>query len=134
MNAATRWTIAEIGRVLYTHALDPTPVAAALGVALAMLDACGRDSDVHADAGRTIDEQAAALVLNILVRVETRCTGDTVAIAAALLRPHEALDGGSLAEGLAAGPDLTALRALREAAGTMPEPRVRMWRTADRYS
>ena len=133
MSASLRWTIAEIGRILYTHALDPAPVAVALSVAPAMFDGCDGD-DVHADAGPAVNERGAALVLNILVRVETRCCGDTVAIAAALMRPLEFLGGSSLAEGLAAGPDLTGLRALREAAGTMPVPRIRMWRAADRYS
>lgn len=76
----------------------------------------------------------AALLLNILVRLELRCRHDGAALRAALERPAEALAGDSIAGQLRDDIDLGGLRLLREVAGILPVPRVRMWRTADRYS
>lgn len=120
MTADRSWEAEELGRLLHTHRIDPdlvvgTPDLAELGTPT---DPCCR----------------AALLLNVLIRVEIRCAGDSVAIRAALDRPLVALEGDCIAERLRAGPNLAGLRLLREAAGTMPVPKVRMWRVADRYS
>lgn len=68
--------------------------------------------------GRSDYAVRTALVLNILVRLEVRFGGETVAITAALDRPADALAGGSIAA-LRAEPDLLALRVLSEVAGTI---------------
>lgn len=127
------WVVAEIGRVLWTHALDPTLIAAVLGLTpedaarlVAGEPAAALPDEEHRD--------RAALLLNILVRVELRCGHDPVAIRAALTRPVGALGGATIADRLHAGPGLATLRLIREAAGSMPVPKVRMWRVADRYS
>ena len=129
----TAWTLAELGRLLYTHGLQANLVANALDINEAAVS-----SPVTADPATTLAAHAAgdraALVLNILVRLEVRCGGDTGAMAAALDRPIDLLGGASIAQTLIASPDLATLNQLREAAGTMPVPKVRMWRVADRYS
>jgi hypothetical protein len=126
-------TLDEIGRLGLTHALDPAPLAAALGVEAI-------------DVGKLIDtgcvsntllmtnEAAAAYLLGSMVRLEVRCCGDSVAIRAALDRPSPDLGGLSITQGLLARPDIAGLAVIHEAAGTLPVPRVRMWRVADTYS
>lgn len=127
------WEAAEIGRLLYTHGLDPALVAGALGVnggdATCLASGAAIDCMVAADR-----RYHAALLLNVLIRVELRCGHDTIAIRAALGRPLDALGGDSIAERLLADPDIAGLRLLREAAGTMPVPKVKMWRVPDTYS
>ena len=129
----TAWTLAELGRLLYTHGLQASLVANALD-----LNEAGVAPLVTADGATALAEQArgdrAALVLNILVRLEVRCGGDTGAMAAALDQSLDLLGGASIAQTLIASPGLATLNQLREAAGSMPVPKVRMWRVADRYS
>lgn len=130
MSLCPFWSLQEIGRLAFAHRLDPDPLAAALGldaVAMAKLIATGEVPDA-------LPCPAAAWVLNILVRLEVRCGGDSSAIAAAMHRPSEMLAGASIAEALGGAPDLLRLRKIRIAAGAVPVPRVRMWRAADRYS
>ena len=115
MSGGGTWEAAEIDRILYAHRLDPALAASGPGLA-------------------THDPERLPLLLNVLVRVELRCAHDTAAIREALERPADLLGGDSIAERLRAGPDLAGLRQLREAAGTVPVPRVKMWRVADTYS
>lgn len=120
MTADCSWEAEELGRLLHTHRIDPDLVVGPPDLVEhgTPNDPCGR----------------AALLLNVLVRVEIRCAGDSVAIRATLDRPLDALAGDSIADRLRAGPDLAGLRLLREVAGTMPVARVKMWRVPDRYS
>ena len=131
--AGDDWTLAEVGRLLWAHGLDPALAAGALGMTV--------DEAHQIVAGEplvvAITEERrtrAALLLNVLTRVELRCGHDTVAIRTALDRPIDAIGTLSIAERLLDRPDLASLRELREAAGTMPVPKIKMWRVADRYS
>ena len=63
-----------------------------------------------------------------------RCRGDSTAVRAALVRPSPELGGRSITEALTAGPDIADLATVRDAAGKLPVPRVKMWRTPDTYS
>ncbi|WP_375287257.1 hypothetical protein [Sphingomonas sp.] len=65
----------------------------------------------------------AALLLNVLVRLEVRCHHDSQAIAGALERPVLELGGQSISEALRQPIDVDCLRQLREVAGTLPLPR-----------
>ncbi|WP_375429471.1 hypothetical protein [uncultured Sphingomonas sp.] len=126
------WTLAELGRLLYTHGLAPTLVAKAVGldqndVARLMIGE-GLSLDALADGAR------AAFVLNVLVRVEVRCCHDTVAIRAALERSLAELGGASISERLSGCTEPEDLAVLRLAAGMKPIPKMSMWRVADRYS
>ena len=126
-------TLDEIGRLGLTHALELTPLAAALGVE--SIDV-GKliDTGCVSDTLLMTNEAAATYLLGILVRLEVRCRGDDVAIRAALGRPSADLGGLSITQGLLARPDIAGLAVIHEAAGTLPVPRVRMWRVADTYS
>ncbi|NYD91613.1 hypothetical protein [Sphingomonas melonis] len=135
--AGVSWTLAEVGRLLWAHGVDSALAAGALDI--------GLDEAQRLVAGEplavTMTEERrtrAALLLNILARIELRCGHDPVAIRAALDRPLDTLGAVSIAERLRDQPDdldgLRALRALRGAAGTMPVPKIRTWRVADRYS
>ncbi len=127
------WTLAEVGRLLWTHGPDPALAAGALSI--------GLDEAQRLVAGEplavTMTEERrtrAALLLNILTRIELRCEHDPVAIRAALGRPLDTLASVSTAERLREQSDLAAWRILREAADTMPVPKIWMWRVAHRYS
>ena len=77
------WTVAELGRVVFTYRLDPALIASPLklGQQEAVTIAAGEQPSI----GFGPDRQArAALLLNILVRVEIRCGHDAAAIRAAL--------------------------------------------------
>lgn len=133
MSALRTWEAAELGRLLYTHRLDPALAAAALGFGEAQVRTlCGG----HVGAGDIPPErhEHVALMLNVLIRIELRCGHDSVAVAAALERPLDLLGGSSIAERLRAAPDLAGLRLLREAAGAIPVTKIKMWRVADTYS
>lgn len=133
MSAPLLRTLDEIGRLGLTHTLDPAPLAAALGVE--SIDV-GKliDTGCVSDTLLMTNEAAAAYLLGILVRLEVRCRGDSVAIRTALDRPSPDLSGLSIVQGLLARPDIASLAVIHEAAGTLPVPRVRMWRVADTYS
>ena len=133
MSGDLGWEAAEIGRLLYTHRLDPLLAVGALAI----------DADAAAAlAAGTIGGEVlpparlphARLLLNILVRIEVRCGHDPIAIRAALERPVDELDGASIGDRLRGEVTIADLRALRLAAGTLPIPKVKMWRVADRYS
>ena len=130
--AALPWEVAEIGRLLHTHRLDARLAAGGLGIGPAEAERLTR-GDIGG-AFPVVCPARAALLLNILVRLELRCGHDGAALRAALERPAEVLAGDSIASRLRGAVDLAGLRLLREAAGTLPVPKVRMWRTADRYS
>lgn len=86
VSADLAWMLGEIGRVGLTHSLDRAPIAAALRVdreVIATLIATGEVPDPRS----AINERAAAFVLNIVVRLEVRCGGDSIAIDSALDRP-----------------------------------------------
>ena len=131
MSAPVLWEAAEIGRLLYTHALNPVLVAAPLaidaGEAHALVEGVTRSVSVDR-------QPKAALMLNILVRIELRCGDDPVAIRLALDRPLDMLAGASIAERLMNAATAGDLLVLRDAAGAMPVIRIKMWRVADRYS
>lgn len=126
-------TLDEIGRLGLTHALDPAPLAAALGVEAIDVGEL-IDTGCVSDTLLMTNEAAAAYLLGILVRLEVRCRGDGVAIRTALDRPSPDLSGLSIVQGLLARPDIAGLAVIHEVAGTLPVPRVRMWRVADTYS
>lgn len=131
MSGTLAWEVAEIGRLLHTHRLDAGLAAGALGIGL---DDAERLKGGGADDVVAVFPDRAALLLNILVRLELRCGHEGAALRAALERPAEALADDSIASRLRGDVNLAGLRLLREVAGTLPVPRVRMWRTADRYS
>ncbi|KQN92146.1 hypothetical protein ASE90_05305 [Sphingomonas sp. Leaf67] len=133
MSAPLLRTLDEIGRLGLTHGLDPAALAAALGVE--SIDV-GKliDTGCVSDTLLMTSEAAAAYLLGILVRLEVRCHGYSVAIRAALDRPSPDLGGLSIARALLARPDIAGLAVIHEAAGTLPVPRVRMWRVAGTYS
>ncbi len=130
MTVARSWEVAEIGRFLHTHRLDAGLAAGGLDLGVEQAEALKRDVD---DAF-TVCPARAALLLNILVRLEVRCSHDGAALRAALERPAEPLASDSIAARLRGQVDLAGLRLLREAAGTLPVAKVKMWRTPDRYS
>lgn len=133
MSPDLHWTLQEIGRLAFSHRLDPAPLAAALGLdadVAVRLIATGQLPELPT----RLSSQTAAWVLNVLVRLEVRCGGDSAAIAAALERPSEALGGQSIADAMRAAPDAARLAEIRAAAGTLPVPKVRMWRVPDLYS
>lgn len=127
------WEVAEIGRVLYAHRLDPALACEVLGIDAEQATRLGTLGDVVSCRGNDTAERAA-LLLNTLLRVELRCAHDPRAIAAALERPVPELGGTSIGAALRAPIDVAMLRQLRCAAGAMPMPKVKMWRAADRYS
>lgn len=133
MSADLAWTLAEVGRVAFTHALDPTPIAAALRVDHDVIATLIETGELP-DALPAIDQRVAAFVLNIVVRLEVRCGGDSTSIDSALGRPSPELAGRSIAEALLASPDMADLAAIRDAAGKLPVPKVKMWRVPDNYS
>lgn len=130
---STTWTVAELGRVLFAHRLDPALAAAVLSLSPGDTERLvgGRPLGSALDATQLA---SAVLLLNVLVRLEVRCCHEGAAIRAALDRPLETLGGDTLAERLLAGPDENSLAELRLAAGSMPLPKIRMWRVADTYS
>lgn len=133
MSARCGWDFAEIGRLVHAHRLDLQLVTAPLGL---NADQVGYLQDGYNvfDAVTPDRHEHVSLLLNVLIRVELRCGHDTVAIGAALERPLELLDGASIAERLRTKPGPSYLRLLRDVAGAMPVPKIRMWRVADRYS
>ncbi len=133
MSAPLLRTLDEIGRLGLTHGLDPAPLAAALGVDTSDV---GKliDTGCVSDTLLMTSEAAAAYLLGTMVRLEVRCHGDSVAIRAAIDRPSPDFGGLSIVQGLLARPDIAGLAVIHEAAGTLPVPRVRMWRVADTYS
>ncbi len=131
MTGAMSWDVAEIGRLLHTHPLDAGLAAGGLALPLEAAEVLKRGDTDDAVA---VCPARAALLLNILVRLEVRCGHDGAALRAALERPAEALAGDSIAAWLRGQVDLAGMRRLRDVAGTLPVPRVRMWRTPDRYS
>jgi len=133
MSAQLLRTLVEIGRLGLTHGLDPAPLAAALGVDPSDV---GKliDTGCVSDTLLMTSEAAAAYLLGTMVRLEVRCHGDSVAIRAAIDRPSPDLGGLSIVQRLLARPDLAGLAVIHEAAGTLPVPRIRMWRVADTYS
>ena len=133
MTAAIRGEAAEIGRLFYTHRLDPNLAASALQISPDdAVGLVGGDNEVLG----AIDAQdgRASLLLNVLVRLEQRCGHDSAALRAALERPLDELGGDCIAERLHGQLDVASLRLLREVAGTLPVPKVKFWRCADRYS
>lgn len=128
--SAAGWQVAEIGRLLHAHRLDPLLTCMALGIdaeQAARLASAGEiDGAAHGE--------RAALLLNILIRLELRCGHDSRAIAAAIERPAAELDGASIGETLRLPVDEPALRRLRAVAGSLPLPKIKMWRVADTYS
>lgn len=133
MSAYLAWTLAEIGRVALTHALDAAPLAAVLNIKEPTMVTLIATGELPGPLP-VIDQQIAAYVLNILVRLEVRCGGDSSAIRNALGRPSRELAETSIAAALLAGPDLTVLAAIRAAAGQLLLPRVKLWRKPDTYS
>lgn len=133
MSADPHAILDDIGRVGLTHALDPAPLAAGLGIETRRVErliATGAMSGPM----QALDAEAATYVLNILVRLETRCRGDSTAIRIAMIRPCPALGGRSVTEALLARPDIEGLAAIRAGVATLEVPRVKMWRVADGYS
>ena len=131
MSAPLLWEAAEIGRLLYTHALDPGLATVPLAIDIAEARALEQGVAGSVPVER---QPEAALLLNILIRIELRCGHDPVAIRLALNRPLEMLAGASIAERLKESATAADLLVLRDAAGTMPINKVKMWRVADRYS
>lgn len=131
--AGVIWEAAEIGRLFHTHQLDPGLIAPALGITQ---DDAARLKQGDPSAHGVIGEHGrhAALLLNVLVRLELRCGHDSAAVRAALERPAEGLGGDSIGDRLRGEVDLELLRLLREIAGTLPVHKVKFWRCADRYS
>lgn len=129
--ADPNWVAAEIGRVLYTHALDPALAEGPLAMTAEAASALVMGGPIKIEPGRV---EHGELLLNVLVRLEVRCAHDPVAIRAALDRPSPELGGQSLRETLAGAPSTERMRSARAAAGTLPIPKVKMWRVADRYS
>ncbi len=129
MSLCPTWSLQEIGRIAFTHDLDPDPLAVALG-----LDPVGMASLISAGDMPALPCLAAPAVLNILIRLEVRCGGDSRAIRTAMDRPSDGLGGMSISDALRAAPDRKGLWDIRIAAGLLPVPMVRMWRAADRYS
>jgi len=126
------WEVAEIGRLLHTHRLDPGLACPAMEIDA---DAAERLVSAGEIVSRSADIAArAALLLNILIRLELHCAHDSRAIAAALERPVAELGRSSIDAALLAPIDEAGLRLLRDLAGTLPLPRVKMWRVADTYS
>lgn len=133
MSGEIVWEATEIGRLLYTHRLDPRLAVSALGIDVdtaAALVAGSKSGEVVAPTRLP----HAQLLLNILVRIELRCGHDPVAIRAALERPVSELDGASIGDRLRGEVTIADLRELRLAAGALPIPKAKMWRVADRYS
>lgn len=133
MSATLAWSLAEIGRVGFTHALDPAPIAVALGMERAALKTLFAAGTVD-QCVPSIEPRSASYVLNILIRHEVRCRGDGAAIRAALARPCADLGSASISEALAAGPDFPQIVVIRAVAGELPVLRVKMWRVADSHS
>lgn len=133
MTASAIWEVAEIGRLLHAHQLSPDLIAQALIISP---DDAARleqgDTSVLEDVGSR--KGHVSLLLNVLVRLELRCGHDSSSLRAALERPADALGGQSIGERLRGSIDLASLRLLREVAGTLPVPKVKFWRCADRYS
>lgn len=113
------------GRIMLTHRLEPSLLADATGltiaVAAAVLD--GTASGILLDTERA---ERLALVANILVRIEVRLAHDSRAIRLALDRPLERLGGATPREAIAG--DLDSLRRLRCAIDEMKEPATKWWR------
>ncbi|KKI17941.1 hypothetical protein [Sphingomonas sp. Ag1] len=63
-----------------------------------------------------------------------RCRHSSRTISPALERSAPELDGQSIGNALRQSIDIARLRQLREIAGTLPLPRVKMWRVPDTYS
>lgn len=126
------WEVAEIGRLLHAHPLDPILACSALALSASEAERLVAARGI-ATASFVMPEHAA-LLLNILVRLEIRCRHDSCALAAAVERPAPELGGQSIGEALRQPTDIERLRQLREAAGTLPLPRVKMWRVPDTYS
>lgn len=121
---STSWEVAEIGRLLHAHQLDTRLVCSALSLSsdkAERLVAAGETATTG-----VVPPDHAALLLNILTRLEVRCRHDSRALAAALERPAPELDGQSIGEALRQPIDIERLRQLREVAGMLPLPKVKM--------
>lgn len=122
--------MAETDRLLHTHRLDPLLTCAALGIDAARAARFASAGEIKGAA----HGERAALLLELLSRLELRCGPGSRAIVAATERPAVELDGASIGETLRLSVDQAALRQLRAVAGTLPLPKIKMWRVADTYS
>lgn len=130
MSVAIRWSLTEIRRLVIKHAIDPKPIADALGLA----DVATLAIDLEGSMPDTVDEldrQAAVLILGILIRLETRCNGDSGAIRTAFDRPLDAMCGATISEALSSAPDTIGLDLIRDAVGALPLPPMHEHRAAD---
>ncbi|MBM7406233.1 MULTISPECIES: hypothetical protein [Sphingomonas] len=126
------WEVAEIGRLLHTHRLDAGLACSSLGINADEAERLVAAGEI-VSSGEGLAERSAFL-LNVLIRLELRCGHDSRAIAAAIERPVAELGGVSIGEALRRPIDVAGLRQPRCVAGTLPLPKVKMWRVADTYS
>jgi len=111
-----------VGRILFTHRIDPRLVTAAPGIDAAAADdliACGQLSVA-------VDRTRLELFASIMVRLEIRCRHDSKAIRAALDIPLSVLGNRAPIEVVAS--DVHALRQVRSAIDHVHGPTIRMWR------
>ena len=111
-----------IGRILFTHRIDPRLATAALGIDAAAADdliACGQ-------LPLAVDRIRLELLASILVRLEIRLCHDIKAIRAALDTPLAVL--GNRAPMDLIGGDVHTLRRVRGAVDHMSAPKSKAWR------
>ena len=106
------WEAGELARLVMTHRLPAALV----------------------DLMHGADVECASLLLNIFVRLEVRCCGDSGAIVAALHRPSAEFNDCSIVECFADKLGIANLRLLRDVAGSIPLAKVKSWRLPDTYS
>lgn len=124
-DCAHAWLLGLLGRLVYSHRLDPGLVASALHVATGDVVALAEGRQVTLGPSPRLP-----LVVNILVRVELKLRGDSRAIRRALLAPLDTLGGRCPAEAMTGS--LDDLRRVRLAIDHLSAPTERWWRVGHR--
>jgi hypothetical protein len=111
------WEVAEIGRLLHAHRLDPVLACSPLALSVQGAERLAAAGEI-ATTGVVIPDHAA-LLLDILNRLELRCRDGSRALAAARERSASELGGKLDGEALRQSIDTDRLGHLREVAGTV---------------